>query len=349
MATLEYAKDVSLSVNDGGMTRVREKLLHADSIEELIKENLIPQYGSRHPENSRFRLTDGSIEQVGNSDSSAQWLFSGTYTNGAISGDGDIDPWDLEAQGFSVDRFTLSAPVFKIRNKQGSLVPFVNSAKCRMQAQRDIYGAEYSFFFCLKYKETSTPDLPSQPIINSATVKVAGETLPAYSSLLFPPSMRLVSDYEDDGTLKRSYWEISCKIRRHPHSGGWFEDYPDVGTLALDSSGKAAPIYRFSAWKNKEDKNNLQLPPSFGSIQEVIHAKGFYAAAVSGGKENETYWQAWQELPYEEITEPLPLRNGKVYLEAMADPVNYPYHQITGTVYQLGEFSQYDLPKKREG
>lgn len=358
MATLEYARDISLSVSSDGTTRVREKLISAHSIEELIQKNLIPQHGSRHPENTNFRLTDGSVEQIGNMNGTCQFLFTGTYSTSRTSGGddkSDIDPWELDAQNFSIDYFTLSMPVKYIRGRNGEEIPFVNSAKCPLQSHRDLYGREISFIFCKKYKSSSNPNVPTQPIVNTASEKIAGENMPEYSSLLFPPSMRLINDYADDGKLLRSYWEISCKIRIHPLENGWFEEFSDVGTLALDDSvpPRPAPIYRYSPWKSKEDKNNLELAPAYGSIQQVIAAKSEYAKAIAGGEptdsNRETYWQAYQELPYEEITEPLPLLDGKVYLEAMADPQKYPYQKIRGTVFNLGKFSQFDLPSKREG
>ena len=357
MATLEYAKDISLSVSADGMTRVREKLLIARSVEELIQNNLIPQHGSRHPENTNFRLTDGSVEEIGNMNGTCQFLFTGTYSTAKTQSDdtADVDPWELDAQNFSIDYFTLSMPVKYIRDKSGTKIPFVNSAKCPLQSQRDLYGREISFIFCKKYKSSSQPNVPTQPIVNTASDKVAGEKMPEYSSLLFPPSMRLINDYADNGKLLRSYWEISCKIRIHPLDNGWFEGFSDVGTLALDDSPnpKPAPIYRYSPWKTAADKNDLRLAPAYGSIQQVIAAKSAYATAIAGGEptdsNREKYWQAYQELPYEEITEPLPLRDGKVYLEAMADPQQYPYQKIQGTVFNLGKFSQYDLPSKREG
>lgn len=360
MAKLEYAKDVSLTVNSNGISRVREKLIEAESIEELIASKMIPEYGSRHPENSRFRLSDGSIDQVGNAGGKLQFKFSGTYvTNLSKSSGGgdddrdpDIDPWELGAQDFTKDRFTVSRAIFNLRRKDGTLVPFVNSANCRLEGERDVYGTEYTFLFCLKYRDGISPRLPGQPVVNSSTVRVAGEDLPAYSSLLFPPQMRLVTDRNDAGEIKRSYWEISCKIRRHPDPvNGWFESYPDIGTLALGADGRPAPIYRFIPWTSDDEDAKLATLPAYGTIQQVIYAKNRYARATAGAvtDRNEKYWQAWQELPYEEVTEPLPLNNGKVYLEAMANPLTHPYRQIVGTVYQLGKFQQYNLPEKREG
>jgi hypothetical protein len=359
MAKIIDIKDTTLSIGQDSITRTREKMIEGKNIEELLQLNLIPQYGSRHPENSRFRLTDGNLTQIGNSNGMGQFLFTGTYTTSKIKGvddKSDVDPWELGAQNFSVDYFTVSTPVKVIRDETGKTIPFVNSAKCPMQSQRDLYGREISFLFCKKYRPSSNPNLPAQPIVNASTDNVAGETLSKYSSLLFPPSMRIVTDYADDGNLRRSYWEISCKIRIHPLLNGWFEDFFDVGTLALDDSKtpKPAPIYRYYPWENAEDKDNLEFAPAFGTIQRVIAAKAKYARAIAKGDpfalgDNAVYWQAYQELPFEEITEPLPLKNGKVYVEAMADPQKYPYQKISGTVFNLGNFSQYDLPSKREG
>lgn len=365
---IESVRDVSLNISSNGTTIVREKLITAGNIQDIISNHLIPEYGSRHPDNSRFRLQDGGIDPVGNQDGMMQFLFRGTYTTklsssssssgGIDEEDGgentDTDPWNLGAQEFSTDTFTVSYPVRKLRKKDGTIIPFLNSANCRMSAEMDVYGTQYNFIFCVKYRESSEPVLPEQPIINSQSVMIAGVRLPAYSSLLFPPQKRLIVDRDDYGEIKRSYWEISCTIKRHPLTSGWFEDYADVGTLALDSSGKAAPVYRYFPWKSTDENANFATAPKFGAIENVIAAKNAYAKLFGSRNDADpekktAYWQAWQELPYDEMTEVLPLKDGKIYEEAMRDPVKYPYKEITGTTYQVGRFQQFNLPERREG
>lgn len=354
--TLEYARDVSLSIGSDGMTIVREKLISARNIHDIIERGMVPQYGSRHPEDSRFRLTDGNFEQIGNADGTKQWLFTGTYSSrqsssGDDSGD-DKAPWDLAAHDYSEDPFPIKVPVNFLRNKQGKKVPFLNSANCQMQAERDVHGVEYRFIFCIKYKKTAPPRLPADPLVNSQVVEVAGNLFPAYSALLFPPQRRLVVDRDDLGNILRSYWEISCRIQKHPFPGGWFDSYPDVGTMALDTFGNPAPIYRYSPWTSKQADKKLATKPVFGSIQEVVAAKNIYSKLPNPDNTEPTEeekWQAWQELPYEEYAEPLPLNNGHVYTEAMQDPVANPYKQIYGTLFGVGKFQQYNLPEKREG
>ena len=53
-------------------------------------------------------------------------------------------------------------------------------------------------------------------------------------------------------------------------------------------------------------------------------------------------------IPYEEITEPMPLRkDGTLYEEALEDPALYPYNTIEIFDCEIGSWNAYNLPKKR--
>ena len=140
----------------------------------------------------------------------------------------------------------------------------------------------------------------------------------------------------------------------------WWREFLNVGTLARfpDEDGTLSapqPIYKYFPWAefySKTDPNaKYKAPPKYGSLKEVISAKEAYALKVHGGyAPDEEKWQrAYSELPYEEMTEALPLNtDGTVYMEAMIDPDNNPYKTVGLYEYYLTDFSSYNLPLKLE-
>ena len=86
----------------------------------------------------------------------------------------------------------------------------------------------------------------------------------------------------------------------------------------------------------------------FGSINHVVAAKHVYATAVTKTMDA-TYWNAWKELPYEEMKEPMPLNaDGTLNLQAIANPDKATYYTLEYTTLNIGDWSGYNLPKTRE-
>lgn len=346
MATdISKAEDTSMSMVNGRWTRTRQKIMHAANLEELYRSNLIPMYGSRHPDNTMFRLTDATLEIIGNSNREIDVMWQGTYSSDAATFDNfDIEPWELDAQNLTRNNFSVTSPLLNIYNAKGKPVPLLNGAGNRLEAQHEQYGAEYSFIYCIKAKNGG-PNIAQQPMINNETETVAGIKFEKHSGLLLPMTARMITDYDDFGVQKRAYWEVSVKIRRHPKS--WMEEFLNVGTMAIFKSGEAAsPIYRFTPWKyNATPAEKLETKPLFGSLQQVIGAKTTYAGDP---KKDKDFAQKWQELPYEEMTEPMPLtERGGLYLEALLVP-GTPYKKITGMKTPPGRWGQFNMPKKVE-
>ena len=270
-----------------------------------------------------------------------------TWTAGSDSSGEDIDPWKFDAQNYSAQPFQVEKPLNYIYNTDGQRVQLLNSAGCRIEATGEVYGVEHSFVF---YTKNEPQNLPQQPVINASTIRVAGESFAKFSAMMMPPSITHIVDRDDTGKIIRSYYEIPVTIRTFPD--GWLEQFLDVGTLALFGDDPTPqPIYKYSPWTGTNDAANLQVRPVFGSIQDVIAAKKAYAKAKSGKEDitDQTYMAAYKELPYEEMTEPLPLDNGRIYTAALTDPNNHPYRTIDGFKVQIVNFGQFNIPKKREG
>ena len=368
--TIDYTIDSELSIDADGVTLTRQRRFTAESILALYESNRIPQRGSRHPDNSYFRLVSGQCEIVGNVGNNRQIMWTGTYrasgsasAGAGLSGGNDRDPWELGATDFRDVPFTTSDEedwVFKPGDNTGFRL--TNSANCRYALRHDRYGREITFLFATKNK----PNVNYQPQINAATVTVAGQTIEEYNGLLMPLTRRRVVEYDDQGAVSRSYWEVSATVRIHPLS--WKKSQLDVGTLAFDANVPAAsrtpePINRYTPWASTDAATNLATPPSFGSINAVTAAKQNYALIATRAKYGQSwlptqknpeatayYYQCFQDLPYSEVTDPLPLKDGFVYTDALKDPATYSYKTSAAYLeYRSSNWTQYNLPAKLEG
>lgn len=357
-AIVDYVDDIEFNVSSGGSEIVREKGISANSFSDIVNNNLIPAYGTRHPVFTAFRLVSGSISRTGNDGGKWQGFWRGTYSTSSVSvamgsGGAGKDPWDLDATDYSVEPLPIEIPMKGGYNSDGDYKELRNTAGSMMQRQQTIYGSEHSFIFCKKDKG-SIPTFNQHAIVNSATAKIAGETFAKHTAMLMPPSVSHRTEYKDNGEVLRSYWEIAVKIRVHPLT--WITKTLNVGTMARfkDKNGSIiktpAPIYKYTPWTKAKPEDNFDIKPVYGSLQDVVKAKHTYAMTVSKGVQNDSYYQAFNALPWEEITEPLPLDSkGGVYTDAMEDPDNNPYLTIDLFDTDFGPFSQYSFPKKREG
>lgn len=351
-AVVDYVADIEYSVSDSGTEVVRERGISADSFADIVNGKLLPAYGTRHPDFPALRLVSANISQSGNDGGKWQGWWRGTYSSKSEVTAVDKDPWELDAQEYSKDPFQIEVPMIGGYDKKGKYHRLLNSAGCILQRQKTIYGHSHKFIYCVRGNKKA-PDFGNNAVINATSCKVAGETFDAFTAMLLPPSVSFRVEYDDDGTVKRSYWEVSVEIRVHPET--WETETLNVGTMARFKNEKGEiiktpeQIYKYTPWNSKNAAENYAVKPKFGSIRDVAKAKHDYAILVSGGAKNDDYYKAYNELPWEEVTEPLPLRqDGTVYTEAMADPDNNEYYVLPLFDTVIGSFSQFGFPQKRE-
>lgn len=349
-----FEEDTGCRITESGTEIVREKVISADTLAGALSSKQIPAYGTRHPVFTNLRLVSGSVQRSGNDGGKWQGFWSGTYASSDAGGKliSGVDPWELDAQEYSKDPFPIEVPMIGGYDKKGKYHRLLNSAGCILQRQKTIYGHSHKFIYCVRGNKKA-PDFGNHAVINATSCKVAGETFDAFTAMLLPPSVSFRVEYDDDGTVKRSYWEVSVEIRVHPET--WETETLNVGTMARFKNEKGEiiktpeQIYKFTPWKSKNAAENYGVKPKFGSIRDVAKAKHDYAILVSGGAKNDDYYKAYNELPWEEVTEPLPLRqDGTVYTEAMEDPDNNEYYVLPLFDTIIGSFSQFGFPKKRE-
>lgn len=333
---------------DGNATTIEcELIAEADSISDLIASGIVPHYGTRHPNNARLRMVQSSFEPVGNIGRKMQISVKLTYTDesnaATLAADADKDPWDLDAQNVHVTYTTETTPIKYGYRTDGSLRQLKNSAGSRLliEGQRTI--RQISFMFCVKAKKSGEAPINDKEIINSRTETVAGYTFEPYTAKLMPMNATFINEVDEDGKDKRSYWQIEAVILENKHS--WQRQALNVGTMAKFSPEKPAqPIYQYTPWSSTDDSVNLKEKPKFGSIDDVIAAKFSYSKLFADSEKQSRF----DMLPYQEITEPLPLLpDGTVYEQALIDPENNQYYVVSYFETKPASWSQWNLPRKR--
>lgn len=165
-----------------------------------------------------------------------------------------------------------------------------------------------------------------------------------YTAMLMPMNAQFLSDVDDNGNITRNYWQIDAVVLENDQT--WQRSALDVGTMAIFKAGEPPqPIYQYTPWQYPDPQANLAIPPQYGSIAHVVQAKMSYADRTH--TDANSYAQQFDSLPYSEITEPLPLKNGEVYTAAIKDPVNNPYGTIKYFEVAPTSWAKYNIPNTR--
>lgn len=351
---LNKAEDQSSQMSNNTITVERLMRVSGNSITEIATSSVIPQYGSRHPENSLLQVTDVNVDPVGNIGRQIQAKVTITYSN-KLSGSGggnsggsnndNIDPWLLGAQNISEDYISEKEPLAFGYDKNGKKVQLKNSAGSRLRIEADVIVRQISFTYAVKAGRAGRAPINNKALVNKQTEYIAGYEFVPYQAMLMPMKATFTADVNDEGNVYRRYWTISAVIFEHPKT--WERSALDVGTMALfaksDGSKILQPIYQYTPWNSTENKDNIKIPPVYGCIDDVIQAKFAYSDKFEKSERS----SRWDSLPYSEITEPLPLLNGSVYIDAMKDPINNPYKTIDYFEVNPSSWAQWNLPRER--
>lgn len=341
-------EDRSASVDKNGkITLKRYMQFEADSITDIVLSTLLPQVGSRHPERTGFYLESvGEFSKSGNKDRGVQALVPLVYVN-TISPSSAMhfggEPWELGAQNVQISFIERQVPLISGTGIDGTtIVQALNSAGCQILAETTETVMVLSFMFSVKAKTTNDWNSNMFPVINKTTETVAGITIPEHMGKLLPMSANYVVEYESNGTtVKRRYWNYNAQIQIS--ASGWAKKLLDVGTMAKfkneDGILRKYPenIYKYTPWNSTNMTQNMKIAPKFGNIDAVIKAMKEYWAATGGT----------DRIPYEEVTEPMPLRaDGTIYEEALENPLLYPYREIELYDCEIGSWNSYNLPRE---
>lgn len=344
-------EDRGASVDSSGAVSFSHVIqFEGDSLMEIVSSTLLPQRGSRHPQNTAFFLDSLEVQPNGNKGRRVQALATLNYSNSTeLTRYYGGDPWDLGAQ--NVTETTQEAQIAFISgwDEHGNEIANVNSAGCRILSETTEPIIVLSFSYNLEAFDRREPKIAREAIINSSTVRVAGRKIPAKTGKLLPMEANYVPEYGAENELIREYWDVKATIQIK--ASGWAREELDVGTMAFFRSGSGEllripkNIYRYTPWTSKESSDKLRTVPKFGSIDDVIAAQENYAELFETDEEKQN---AKNELPFEEITEPMPLNaDGTLFMEAIAGPMVNPYNKkiIFDTV--IGSWSAFDMPEER--
>ena len=105
-------EDRGAGLDESGVTTFTHVIqFEGNSLMEIMTSRLLPQRGSRHPQNTAYYLSAVQLEPNGNKNRGVQVLATLTYTNSTefirnFTG----DPWDLGAQNFTSQYVSISKP-----------------------------------------------------------------------------------------------------------------------------------------------------------------------------------------------------------------------------------------------
>ena len=352
--------------SEGVTTFTRVMQLEGDSLMEIGTSKMLPQRGWRHPENSAFFLDSISIDPNGNKGRKVQALATLVYNNSAeLLKEFNEDPWDIGAQNFNSRYVSITEPFIYGYNKDGKVIQNLNSANCRIIAETNRYIREITFHYAVEEKSSRDFEGTDEAIINKSSITVAGVKIEPLTGLLLPFDVRNVIEYEPTGDkIKRQYWDVYATIQINKN--GWARRELNVGTMCFFKVNQTSKIsrvpkqiYTFTPWRSKNSDENLKTQPRFGSIDDVISAKNYYASIMSGyspetatepatDDQTQKYQIAWDSLPFSEVTEPMPLYgDGTIYEQAIYNPSQFPYLELKIYDTKISSWKKFDLPKYR--
>lgn len=374
MATIQIVGDGILTdssmSSDGSSTITREIVYSGDTgtkITDIISSPLYPQHKSALPTDSRFYLDDISCQQDGDIPPTFKATARYKHSYGALDLDrngnritSNTKPWllpisDLESS-FTEIEWPLDVAWVKdeITGEYKITSKITNSAGQKLTATRVINIRSLSFTFNMRHTG-ETPTWNTEPEINNETIRVAGVKIYAGCGKLMPITSRLITVYESDGRkVKWEYWSCKVEIKIHPDFKGWCRTFLDVGTMCMWPSGEddklvLGAIYKYTPWITKEDSENVKVVPKFGSLNDVVEAKNKYAD-LFGEKGTSDYNSAWQRLPWEEITEPMPLNSDgtlDTYAIEHGAEVDFYYRKLEFWDFQRTIWDHFNFPEWR--
>jgi hypothetical protein len=326
---------------DAGKNFVRTLFLRHDrddTMVDAINSVYMPKWNDCHPVYTAFFVTDiGDVEVFADD----VFKIEVTYLNKVDSTEpvsAETKPWDLPPQDVNISTFDKEIAMTKYwDNDKKKWRTLLNSAGVRISATKVVTVAQLSFTMNVKSK-SSIPQLNAAYLYNSNAETVCGIKIPAYCGKLLPFNATLHSVTDSStGKIKYEYWSIGVTVQIILPTGdegneNWSFSYLDIGTLVRDKGGNLGAIYKFRDAVKKEDLSTAKV--IYGSIDELTIQRSKWDKSDIAN------------FPYEEITEPMPLNDGKLYLEAINSP-DVPYGKIIGFDSRPASWSKFDLPKRR--
>lgn len=300
---------------------------------DLIISNRIPKWGVCHEVYTWFYVTEvGDVLDF----SDNEWYVEITYsdkTNGTGAGySPGTKPWDLPPLEVTISPFDHEVAMDEYWDQNTrSWRPFVNSAGTRLIGTKMANYVQMTFTM---NKKKATHN--SATIINSSAETVCGIDIPAFSGKLLPFTST-IHTVTDASTGKVEYQYVSQTVTIHISGdpNGFAFSVLDVGTLSRNTRGELGAHYRYRVMNNGNDSPQTS-PSRIGTIEDVVAQRKIYVS--NGGKIN--------DFPFEEYTEPLPLANGVLDLNAIAAGQNAVYNKITGYQSRPQSWGKFNLPRK---
>ncbi len=366
MATLELIKDEILTdsnMDSSGSSSITRKLFFVGSkdakITDVITSPLYPQIHSLLPSDVRFSMDSINCNGVGDIpptfEATAQYKFNYIATSRDRNGNpitANTKPWLLPIQDLSSTYNEIEVPFISGWRYEPAIGMVVEKEQLRNKAGFPLVATTTAnvrtIAFTFNMRHTGrTPTFNTEPVINSEDIRVAGVLIKAYTGKLMPITSQLITVMNQNGRgVRWEYWSCRVEIKIHPDKQyGWIRRFLNVGTICRWFDNTIGPAYKYYPWGSKTDLGNYSIAPVVGNIHDVVKAKNKYAA-LFGNQGTPDYNAAWTRLPWEEMTEPLPMDNsGRLDTSALNGVT--PYKELFFLDYDPVPWRGFNFPEYR--
>lgn len=249
-------RDGTAGEDENGNKTVSEIYLYYVNDKEMPYECLIqpeiPSKGTPYTGNYSLKRTDVSaaVKEGDNTHKAIEVTVtygipkSAQFESKPDKDGNDILPWDRPVDNYTVDTIDNILPFdfgYEINDAQWEpSIPVTSSVGTPLGATTNKPTLHISFTYWVQ-TFTEQDVLNFFNTVNKSDITIAGVLIPAKSAVLRKLDYLYKRDYNEDGTLKYSYYEMHIGIEIKPE--GWQRRLGNTSTYVLGADGKIARCY----------------------------------------------------------------------------------------------------------
>jgi len=300
---------------DNNATLPRTLVFHFNAAEsplDVFAQSQIPARGSAHPNDSSFKLTGLSIDQVEGDAKSGAYEVSLVYTRrgaGNTAQDSTVAPWRRRPYDISIPSQEVVVPFQKSYlagdvNGAPSL-PVLNPAGDPYEDSASLYHAVLKFSYNIETFDAGWIPLFLDTVNNTAET-VLDIIIPAQRGRIKSLFPTYAEEYNAAGTRQYTFWRVDVEIEISPSP--WYREIMARGLYALSSAYSLSSKYRIYQDKDgtfgkREDLTDEAVPVD--EPQRLNLDGTLYTSSLTGAVYNtffDKFYADWNPLGFPETT-----------------------------------------------